>query len=423
LNAAASIAAALGNAHAEGNDWRCDCPVCHRHNLTLSNGNKQLLVKCFNGCAASEVLAALRQRDLYKGKKGNGADPSEPQSRAEHEGQAKSAKAKRKARIDAAVDIWRNSYPAADTMVATYLASRLLLDVSPTLRFVPALWHKQAAAKYPAMVGLVEHADEGAVGIHAVFLNPLDASVRVTIEPRKWSLGPIKGGAVRLAPAGAVLAIAEGIEDALTFMQATGIPSWAAITASGIRNFVPPPLGTTATLILVEDNDANKTGQKAVADAARRLAKKGYTIKIARPSTGKDINEALLKLGLCETLFTLEDFDPESADGDCLSGTEDAVAFEFSSRHATSLRYVNLWHRWLRWDGARWLRVDDLSVFHKVRLVAREFAKMWDDKRLGKDAATAAIERTARNDPRHDTPADAWDADLETFNMSNNGKT
>jgi hypothetical protein len=326
MNAAESIAAALGNAHAEGNDWRCDCPVCHHHNLTLSNGSKWLLVKCFNGCAGEDVLAELRRRNLYGAKNGNGAvRPEEPETRAEHEARATSAKAKRQARIDSALDIWRNSYPAANTMVATYLASRLLLDVPPALRFVPSLWHKQAAVRYPAMVGLVEHADEGAVGIHAVFLNPLDASVRVTVEPRKWSLGPIKGGAVRLAPAGAQLAIAEGIEDALTFMQATRTPSWAAITASGIRNFVPPPLGTTATLILVEDNDANQTGQKAVADTARRLTKKGYAIKIARPSIGKDLNEALLKLGLCETLFTIEDYEP-GATGNwyskCLAGSD-----------------------------------------------------------------------------------------------------
>ena len=237
MNTAESIAAVLGNAHAEGNDWRCDCPVCHQHNLTLSNGDKRLLVKCFNGCDGEDVLAELHRRNLYGIKKGNGhVQPEAPETRAEHEARATSAKVKRQARIDAALDIWRNSYPAADTNVATYLASRLLLDIPPALRFVPSLWHKQAAAKYPAMVGLVEHIDEGPVGIHCVFLNPLDASVRVTIEPRKWSLGPIKGGAVRLAPAGSVLAIAEGVEDALTFMQATRIPSWAAITASGIRN-------------------------------------------------------------------------------------------------------------------------------------------------------------------------------------------
>ena len=129
---------------------------------------------------------------------------------------------------------------------------------------------------------------------------------------------------MRLAAPAATLAVAEGIEDALAFMQASGIPTWAAITASGIRSLIPPPLAAITTIILIEDQDANDVGQRAVADAAGRLAKKGYEIKIARPIIGKDINESLLTLGLTETLFTLEDYERGGAAGDwysrCLTG-------------------------------------------------------------------------------------------------------
>jgi putative DNA primase/helicase len=323
---AAEIAQSLGGARAEGSGWRCDCPLCNHHNLTLCDNGGRLLAFCFNGCAGDDVIAELRRRGLYGAKNGNGAEQPDVDTQAEHEAKAQSAKAKRQARIDNALDMWRNSVPADNTMVATYLASRLLIDaIPPALRFAPAIWHKESSARYPAMVGLVEHVKHGAVGIHAVFLNRLDASVRVTIEPRKKSFGPIKGGAVRLAPAGTVLAIAEGIEDALTFQQATGTPSWAAPTASGIRSFVPPPLAETPTLILIQDTDANQTGQQAVSDTARRLAKAGYEIKIARPAVGKDLNEALLTLGLCETLFDVEDYQPEETSdwySKCLEGSD-----------------------------------------------------------------------------------------------------
>jgi hypothetical protein len=107
--------------------------------------------------------------------------------------------------------------------------------------------------------------------------------------------------------------------------------------------------------------------------------------------------------------------DPDAA----LEGTEDEVALEFSGRHDGMLRYVNPWRKWLQWTGARWQIIDDLSVFHAVRLVAREFAKLHDDKKLGKDSATAAIERSARNDRRHDTPTDAWNAMARIFNTPN----
>jgi hypothetical protein len=358
MSAAAEIAAALGNAQPEGRDWRCDCPVCHHANLTLSDGDKHLLVSCFNGCAGDDVLAELRRRGLYSAKNGNGAEQPDVETQAEHEAKAKSAKAKRQARIDNALDMWRNSVPPANTMAATYLASRLLLvSVPPVLRLAPAIWHKEAAARFPAMVGLVEHTKHGAVGIHAVFLNRLDASVRFTIEPRKKSFGPVKGGAVRLGPAGPVLALAEGIEDALAFMQATGTPSWAAITAPGIRSFVPPPLAETTTIILIEDNDANQTGQQAVADAARRLAKKGYEIKIARPTTGKDINEALLTLGLCKILFQIEDYQPEDVVGDwyskCLEGSDGRTLCNVANS-LLALREDPAWQRVITRDGMLW---------------------------------------------------------------------
>jgi putative DNA primase/helicase len=102
-----------------------------------------------------------------------------------------------------------------------------------------------------------------------------------------------------------------------------------------------------------------------------------------------------------------------------LPGTEDEIALEFSRRHDGRLRYVNPWKKWLQWGGACWQIVGDLSVFHAVRLVAREYAKLNDDKKLGKDAATAAIERSARNDRRHDTPFDAWNAEARAFNTPN----
>jgi predicted P-loop ATPase len=324
---AAEIAAALGDARADGKDWRCRCPKCGNANLTLSDGRRGLLIKCFNDCTSKAVRSKLQGQGLLNGA-GNGNTSSEPESRAQHEARAATAAAKRKIRSDAALDIWRNSYPAGDTLCETYLYSRLLMGpVPPALCYVPSFWHKEAGSRYAALIGLVEHADKGAVGIHAVFLNPFDASVRVTIEPRKKSLGPVNGGAVRLAPVGPTLAIAEGIEDALAFMQATNIPCWAAVTAPGLRSFIPPPLGTSDTIILVEDQDANGTGQKAVADAARRLAKKGYTVKIARPTVGKDVNEALLKLGLHEGLVTIEDYPASGASsGDwysrCIPGSD-----------------------------------------------------------------------------------------------------
>jgi len=122
-----------------------------------------------------------------------------------------------------------------------------------------------------------------------------------------------------------------------------------------------------------------------------------------------DEDDNIVRLEQAREKRKREHSDPDVA----LCGTEDEVALEFSNRHAHELRYVNLWHRWLRWDGAVWRRVEDLRVFHLVRRVAREFAQRDKDQKLGKSAATAAIESMARNDPRHDRLPDIWDADIE----------
>lgn len=106
---------------------------------------------------------------------------------------------------------------------------------------------------------------------------------------------------------------------------------------------------------------------------------------------------------------------PSDDPNEALSGTEDEVALEFSRRHADEFRYVKLWSSWLRWNGAVWRRVEDLLVFHLIRAIARAYSKIHQDKKLARDAATAAIERAARNDPRHDRLPEIWNSDLETF--------
>jgi hypothetical protein len=79
---------------------------------------------------------------------------------------------------------------------------------------------------YPMMVGAVVR-DDRLVAIHRTFLRA-DGTRKADLDPAKLTLGTCKGASVPLAPAGPILAIAEGIETALSFMQATGIPTWSA---------------------------------------------------------------------------------------------------------------------------------------------------------------------------------------------------
>ena len=66
---AAEIAAALGAPCRAGPWWRCRCPVHGSLGATLAlrDGERGLIVKCFAGCDARDVLAELRRCHMLAG--------------------------------------------------------------------------------------------------------------------------------------------------------------------------------------------------------------------------------------------------------------------------------------------------------------------------------------------------------------------
>ena len=104
------------------------------------------------------------------------------------------------------------------------------------------------------MVALVEHVEHGPVAIHRTWLQT-DGAAKASFRNPRLSLGPVGGGAVRLAAAreDVPLIIAEGIETAASVMLAMGWPGWAALSAGGIERLILPPLPLAATVIIAAD--------------------------------------------------------------------------------------------------------------------------------------------------------------------------
>jgi putative DNA primase/helicase len=282
------IARALGGRRT-GRGWSARCPAHDDRTPSLSlhdSPDGKVLVRCHAGCDQGRVIAALRGRGLW----GEGRTRSlgwtyrrQPVVREQDTSEAK--------RIERALAIWESSMPAPETPVAAYLASRgLRLPPSDALRFHAAMKHPSGGI-WPAMVALVTNGVDGMpVAVHRTFL-ARDGGGKAPVDPPKMMLGPCRGGAVRLAVPGELLMIAEGIETALSAMNDTGIPAWAALSTSGLRG-LDLPSGVRDVIVLADGDDL---GERAARDCAVRWKQEGRRVRIAHPPRGKDFNDLLME--------------------------------------------------------------------------------------------------------------------------------
>ena len=194
-------------------------------------------------------------------------------------------------RTKSALKTWQSAKPAGGTVVETYLRSRgLHLPWSQTIRFCPRLKHLPSDTTWPAMVSLVTRGvDDTPLAIHRTFLAD-DGAGKAPVDPQKMMLGPCSGGAVRLAPAGDILMVGEGIESCLSAMQARGHPAWAALSTSGLKALTLPD--NVQEVIVLADGD--EAGETAARIAALRWKAEGRRVRIARPTEGQDFNDMLL---------------------------------------------------------------------------------------------------------------------------------
>ena len=182
--------------------------------------------------------------------------------------------------------------PLVGTIGETYLRHRGIGDPrSPDLLYHDDLPDFEGRRGWPGLVGIVRDGAGNPVGgIHRTFLLD-DGSDKA--PPGKKMLGAVDGGSVRLAPlpADGHLGIAEGIETALSAWAIFGIPTWAALSAGGMRQWQWPE-GTRRVTIFA---DAGEAGQQAATVLAERLSAAGIPSTIVSPLHGDDFNDDLGK--------------------------------------------------------------------------------------------------------------------------------
>ncbi|WP_234999115.1 toprim domain-containing protein [Ruegeria sp. AU67] len=264
------------------------CPVCQTEGrrdqdaLTLKDGTDgRLLLHCKKlGCAFTDILAAAGvSRGDYR--------PPDPVVMAQRREEQK-RQDKRKA--DQAQRCWEETEPIEGTPAKTYLRGRAITcPLPPTLRFHPGCWHGPTAKRFPAMVARIDGINTFAV--HRTYLLQ-DGSGNADLKDKKLMLGPARGGAVRLSDGHLRLAIAEGIETALSLscgLLRAPASVWATLSTSGMAGLKLPKRPRHLTIA----PDGDNAGRTAALALAERAAALGWKVDMLNPPDGRDWNDIL----------------------------------------------------------------------------------------------------------------------------------
>lgn len=179
--------------------------------------------------------------------------------------------------------------------------SRFLEDI----RFENGVLDPETKCWFPAMTAAVRDVNGRLVTLHRTLLSSFGTKADVAAPKRLMKLPQgrtISGCAIHIGEPLETLALAEGIETALSVAISTNIPCWACICAHGME-VVEIPASVKEVLIFA-DKDRSNTGQCAAEKVACRLQSQGITVRVMHireeiPDTAKsiDFNDLLCRYG------------------------------------------------------------------------------------------------------------------------------
>jgi putative DNA primase/helicase len=195
---------------------------------------------------------------------------------------------------------WRTAQAIAGSAAEAYLRARGIIPTpleAASLRAHPALWHWPTQEQYPAMVARVTLHDGTELTSHSTFLKA-DGSAKAEIEKNRLfaKCDSIKGGGVWFGVARPEdwFITGEGIESTKSAMGLYSVAAGcAALSATGLRALVLPPLPLASKVRIFADHDPE--GFAAAVVARARWEAEGRTVVISHATTpGLDANDVLL---------------------------------------------------------------------------------------------------------------------------------
>ena len=289
MTSAAHIAERLAGAkvRARGGNYLVPCPAHDDDSpsLSLSDGDRGLMVHCFAGCSAGEIYAAIRRKGHKLLEPGDTA-PQPVKGSSEYE----------RRQHEKAAWLWGQRKPIAGTVAERYLREvrHIACALPATLGFLAPLRREHHPALISAFA-IVDEPEPGLVGtpkdVRSVHLTLLKSDGSGKIErtreqPDKLIIGSPLNRETRsslpivLAPPNDLMgmAISEGVEDGLTAHQGTELCAWAAGSASFMPTLAPnvPDYIEAVTIYGHSDN----AGRAGAYDLARALERRGSGIEI-----------------------------------------------------------------------------------------------------------------------------------------------
>ena len=214
--------------------WRAMC-LCPAHDdsspsLSLRQGERGILVHCFAGCSAENVLRELQRVRIFERGRPPEAKTSIPSGNPSR--------------------LWAEGLDVRGTLAEAYCGIRHFHILPSDIRFHPRCPYRPRphTVYLPALLVAVREGRR-LTAIQRIFLDPKTG--RYT---HKRMLGLPARGAWQGSRVSDTLAIAEGFETAWAYTLLHDIPCWASLGADRFDQLIIPH--SVTKLILAEDNDA-----------------------------------------------------------------------------------------------------------------------------------------------------------------------
>jgi putative DNA primase/helicase len=201
-------------------------------------------------------------------------------------------KASRETEVPSLVsELWRGAI--APNLAKWYLESRgIVLKALPeALRGHKRVWNTEASEYRSAMLAAITDAAGRITAVQRIYIEPrlvYDGATEFSkgaraadLKKPKLTFGPMGSGAAKLAAAGEILGLSEGVESALAAAALYRLPVWATCGASRLGSVALP--AQVRHVVIFADNDPNDAGRAAAAKAEQAYRRRGYGCQVEFP--------------------------------------------------------------------------------------------------------------------------------------------